>query len=165
MCIRDRLDTLNFIRAQAIHARITPGQGLEAVDTLTLDIGSPYGFAARFNTGARIASMTLDGKPVITTVGGGLFWFDAKPRRNAKLVMRYSLVESRLGGAAAPRDSAAIAPGDTTPAFGAYHNTDAWLPFFNYDSGNSFAAMTATVLSLIHISEPTRLLSISYAVF
>ncbi len=139
------LDTLNFIRAQAVHARLTPGQGLEAVDTLTLDIGSPYGFAARFNTAARIASMTLDGQPVIATVGGGVFWFDAKPRRNAKLVMRYSLVESRLGGAAPPRDSAAITPGDTTPAFGAYHNTDAWLPFFNYDSGNSFAAMTATV--------------------
>lgn len=139
------LDTLNFIRAQAVHARLTPGQGLEAVDTLTLDIGSPYGFAARFNTAARIASMTLDGQPVISTVGGGLFWLDAKPRRKAKLVMRYSLVESRPGGPAAPRDSAAIAPGDTTPAFGAYHNTDAWLPFFNYDSGNSFAAMTATV--------------------
>jgi hypothetical protein len=139
------LDTLNFIRAQAVHATVTPGQGLEAVDTLTLDIGSPYGFLARFNTAAKIASMTLDGRPVMSTMGGGVFWFDARPRRGAKLVMRYSLVESRVAGPSGPRDSAATAPGDTTPAFGAYHNTDAWLPFFNYDSGNSFAKITATV--------------------
>ena len=139
------LDTLNFIRAQAVHATVTPGQGLEAVDTLTLDIGSPYGFVARFNTAAKIAAMTLDERPVMSTVGGGVFWFDAKPKRGAKLVMRYSLVESRQGGASGPRDSAATAAGDTTPAFGAYHNTDAWLPFFNYDSGNSFAKITATV--------------------
>jgi hypothetical protein len=139
------LDTLNYIRAQAVHARVTPGQGLEVVDTLTLDVGSPYGFVARFNTAAKIASISLDGRPVMSTAGGGVFWFDAKPKRGAKLVMRYALVESRLAGAGAPRDSAATAPRDSTPAYGAYHNTDAWLPFFNYDSGNSFAHLVATV--------------------
>jgi len=141
------LDTLNFIRAQTVHANVTPGQGLDAVDTLTLDIGSPYGFVARFNTAARIASMTLDGRPVVYTFGGGVFWFDAKPKRGAKLVMRYSLVESRPDAPRPARDSAAT-PRDTTPAvpaFGAYHNTDAWLPFFGYDSGNSFAQLGATI--------------------
>lgn len=139
------LDTLNYIRRQTVHANITPGQGLEVTDTLTLDIGSPYGFVARFSSTAQVASMALDGKPVASAFGGGVFWLDAKPKRGAELVMRYSLVESRLTGATAPRDSASTAARDSVPAFGAYHNTDAWLPFFNYDSGNSFAHLTATV--------------------
>jgi hypothetical protein len=139
------LDSLNYIRAQTVHANIAPGQSLEATDTLTLDIGSPYGFVARFNTAAHIASMKLDGKSIMYTFGGGVFWFDAKPERGAQLVMRYSLVESRLTGATPPRDSTSTAPRDSVPAFGAYHNTDAWLPFFNYDSGNSFAHLAARV--------------------
>jgi len=142
------LDTLNFIRAQAVSATVTPGTGVAVIDTLTLDIGSPYGFVARFNSGARIASMHLDGKPVTYDFGGGVFWVDAKPKKNARLVMQYSLVESRGAAAAPARDSATGAPAaavNTAPAFGAYHNTDAWLPFFGYDSGNSFAQITATV--------------------
>ena len=135
---------MNFIRTQAVHAEITPGKGLEILDTLTLDIGSPFGFAARFNNAAHIASMTLDGQPVLYDFGGGLFWFKTKPKRAAKLVIRSSLVESRIPATPA-RDSTKPAPVDSVPAFGAYHNTDAWLPFFNYDSGNSFAQMTVTV--------------------
>jgi len=141
------LDTLNFIRAQAVSATITPGKDIDVTDTLTLDIGSPYGFVARFSSAARIASMTLDGTPVTPDVGGGVFWIDAKPKKGARLVMRYSIVESRIAGATPPRDSTATT-GRTPPggaAFGAYHNTDAWLPFFGYDSGNSFAHITATV--------------------
>ena len=139
------LDTLNFIRAQAVRATITPGQEVAVIDTLTVDIGSPYGFIARFNGAARIASMELDGKPVTYDFGGGVFWFDAKPRKNARLVLRYSLVESRIASAAPGRDSTAANGPSAPPAFGAYHNTDAWLPFFGYDSGNSFAAITVTV--------------------
>ena len=140
------LDSLNYIRAQAVQAVITPGKGLETVDTLTLDIGSPYGFAARFNNAAKIVSMTLDGAPVRYEFGGGVFWIDAKPKRSARLVVQSTLVESRIPGAVPPRDSTRSGPAqDSTPAFGAYHNTDAWLPFFNYDSGNSFAHLTVTV--------------------
>ena len=139
------LDSLNYIRAQTVHADIMPGKGLETVDTLTLDIASPYGFAARFNNAARIVSMELDGRAVPYDFGGGVFWFAAKPKRGARLVLRSTLVESRIQGATAPRDSSrATAPADTAPAFGAYHNTDAWLPFFNYDSGNSFAHLAVT---------------------
>ena len=89
--------------------------------------------------------MEIDGKPVTYDVGGGVFWIDAKPKKNARLVMRYSLVESRIAGAAPGRDSTAANGPSAAPAFGAYHNTDAWLPFFSYDSGNSFAQITATV--------------------
>ena len=141
-------DSLNYIRAQTIHATITPGQGLEAIDTLSIDIGSPFGFAARFNNAARIASMELDGRPVPYVFGGGVFWFQSAPRRNAHLVLRYALTESRLAAATAPRDSTTTRPADASssaPTFGAYHNTDAWHPFFNYDSGNHFARLTATI--------------------
>lgn len=136
------IDTLNHIRAQTIHATVTPGQGLESVDTLTLDIGSPYGFTARFNNAARLASMQLDGKPVAFDFGGGVFWFAARPKRGARLVMRYALTESRLAGA---RDTTRQQAANDAPAFGAYHNTDGWLPFFGYDSGNHFARIMATV--------------------
>ncbi len=140
------LDSLNYIRAQAVQATITPGKGLETIDTLTVDIGSPYGFAARFNNAARIVSLTLDSRPVKYDFGGGVFWFAAKAKRGARLVAHSMLVESRLGGATPARDSSrADSSADSVRAFGAYHNTDAWLPFFNYDSGNSFAHLTATV--------------------
>jgi len=140
------LDSLNYIRAQAVHAAITPGKGLEILDTLTLDIGSPYGFAARFNNAARIVSMTFDGSPVRYEFGGGVFWIDAKPKRSVRLVVQSTLVESRIAGQVPARDSTRSGPAqDATPAFGAYQNTDAWLPFFNYDSGNSFAHLSATV--------------------
>lgn len=129
------IDTLNFIRAQAFGATITPGKGIEISDTLTLDIGSRFGFIARFNSAATIARMTLDGKPIAYDVGGGVFWFAAKPKRNARLVIDYALVESRMPGIVA----------GAVPAYGAYHNTDAWLPFFGYDNGNHFARITATV--------------------
>ena len=137
------LDTLNFIRAQAIHAAITPGRGLDAVDTLTIDIGSPYGFAARFTTAARIAAMELDGRPIAYDYGGGVFWLDARKKKNARLVMRYSLTESRP--APSPQRDSTSVDAALVSGFGAYHNTDAWIPFFGYDSGNSFAAITATV--------------------
>jgi len=136
------LDTLNHIRAQTIHATVTPGEGLESVDTLVLDIGSPYGFAARFNNAARIASMQLDGKPVTYDFGGGVFWFAARPKRGARLVLRYALTECRLPGA---RDTTAQRAANDAPAFGAYHNTDAWVPFFGYDSGNQFARISVAV--------------------
>jgi hypothetical protein len=139
------LDTLNFIRAQTVHAVVTPGKGLDVVDTLTIDIGSPYGFAVRFNMAATIAAVRLDGTDIAHDFGGGILWFTAKPKRRARLVMEYSLVESRIPGAVPARDSTNATIGDDSPAYGAYHNTDAWLPFFNYDSGNSFANLTATV--------------------
>jgi peptidase M1-like protein len=132
------LDTLNRIRAQAVHAAIAPGEGLRVVDTLTLDIGSPYGFAARFSTAARIASVSLDGRPLAYVTGGGLLWFAATPKRGARLVMHYAIAESKPARTGA--DSASTAP----PGYGSYHNTDAWLPFFNYDSGNSFATIDVT---------------------
>jgi hypothetical protein len=132
------LDTLNRIRRQSVRAAIAPGEGLHVVDTLTLDIGSPYGFAARFSTAARIASARLDGRPISYRTGGGLLWFAAKPKRGARLVLGYAIAESKPSRTGA--DSASTAP----PGYGAYHNTDAWLPFFNYDSGNSFAIIDVT---------------------
>ena len=142
------LDSLNYIRSQRVHARVAPGKGLDVVDTLVIDIGSRFGFAARFNTAARIESIEVDGKAVEYDYGGGVFRIDAPPKRNARVVMRYALVEPRSFSAAPSRDSArdsASTTTATTPAFGAYHNTDAWIPFFSYDSGNSFADITATV--------------------
>jgi hypothetical protein len=139
------LDSLNFIRAQTVRAAVQPGKGIDVIDTLRIDIGSVSGFAFRFNTGAKVASVELDGRPVKYDFGGGVLWFPAQPKRGARLVMRYSLVEPKFAGALPPRDSTKAPATGELPAFGAYHNTDAWLPFFNYDSGNSFASMTATV--------------------
>jgi hypothetical protein len=137
------LDSLNYIRSQTIHAAVTPGRGLEVVDTLGIEVGSAFGFVARFNTAARIDKVEVDGKAATYEHGGGLIRVQAPRKKNARLVMRYSLTETRIANAAASRDSGAATP--AAPAFGAYHNTDGWIPFFNYDSGNSFATITATV--------------------
>src|SRR5678815_593673 len=71
---------------------------------------------------------------------------------------------------AARRDSLArridsgvvIAFGGRTPVtdFGTFHQLPAFHYLTNFDEPDA-----AMVMSLIHISEPTRLLSISYAVF
>jgi hypothetical protein len=139
------LDSLTFIRAQTVHVAVQPGKGIDVVDTVRIDIGSANGFAFRFNTGANITSVELDGRALQYEHGGGVMWFGAQPKRGAKLVMRYSLIEPKFAGALPPKDSTKATPVGEQPAFGAYHNPDAWLPFFNYDSGNSFATMTATV--------------------
>ena len=139
------LDSLNFIRAQTVRVAVRPGKGIDVVDTLRIDVGSANGFAFRFNTGANITSIDADGQAVKYDAGGGLVWLDIQPRRAARLVMRYSLIEPTFPGALPPKDSTKRPAAAELPAFGAYHNTDAWLPFFNYDSGNSFAAMTVTV--------------------
>src|SRR5678815_381671 len=44
------------------------------------------------------------------------------------------------------------------------HNTE-WMGSSHTDLGGEEAELFSILLSLIHISEPTRLLSISYAVF
>jgi hypothetical protein len=99
------LDSLNFIRAQTVRVAVQPGKGIDVVDTLRIDIGSANGFAFRFNTGATITSVQLDGRAVKYESGGGVIWFPAQPKRGARLVMRYSLVEPKFAGALPAKDS------------------------------------------------------------
>jgi hypothetical protein len=120
-------DTANFIRAQDIHVALTPGRGIVVTDTLTVDVGSPYGFIARLNNAVKFTDVQLDGKTVAPLVGGGMFRIAMARRRHARLVMRYTLADDR---------------GKT--AYGAYYNSDVWHPYFTHESGRDLALITVT---------------------
>lgn len=122
-------DTLNVIRTQALHVAIVPHTESRIVDTLGVSVGSPYGLALRLNTAARIARLTVNGRAATYAFGGGVLWVRAPRATRSRLAMTYTI----------PAES-----DDTANAYGAMHNTDAWHPFFNYDSGNDFALMSVT---------------------
>jgi hypothetical protein len=132
------IDTLNYIRRQALHVDLTPGKGIVVADTLGIAIGGRWGFAARLNNDVKISRLRLDGDSTAWAFGGGVLWIQSPRRAHAQLVLEYMLRDAN----APPRDSASS---DSLPAFGAYHNTDAWHPVFSYTSANDMAVMSATV--------------------
>jgi hypothetical protein len=131
-------DSANFIHAQRIHVALDPGHESRIVDTLDVTVGSPYGLALRLNNQARLEKVQLNGRDSERQLAGGVLWIATPPTQHGALVLRYTIADDDR----APADSA------TAPAFGALENTDAWLPFFNYDSGNGFAALTVTATIL-----------------
>lgn len=132
------LDSASYIRAQRIHVTIDPGHDTHIVDTLDIAIGAPFGFAARLNNHAQIARLTLDGRDVAHQLAGGVLWIASTPRPHARVALEYAIAEDER----ASIDSAAA---NAAPLYGALENTDGWLPFFGYDSGNDFADITITV--------------------
>jgi len=132
------IDSGSFIRAQRIHVALDPGHDTHIVDTLDIAIGAPSGFAARLNNHAQITRLSLDGRDVPHQLAGGVLWFAATARPRARLVIEYAIAEDER---ASTDSTAANGP----PAYGALENTDGWLPFFGYDSGNDFAQITVTV--------------------
>jgi hypothetical protein len=121
-------DTANFIRAQNIHVAVTPGRGIVVTDTLTIDVGSPYGFIARLNSAVQLTHVQLDGKTVTPLFGGGMFRIAMSPRDHARLVMRYTLADDR-----------------GKSAYGSYYNSDVWHPYFTHESGRDLALINVTV--------------------
>jgi hypothetical protein len=140
------LDTLNFIRGQALHVALSPGHQSDILDSLAVTVGGPYGLAFRLNNAAHISLVQLDGRPAHYAFGGGVLWIDA-PRSGAsrlsKLVLRYTIADEHTPRAPAKGGKPA-ARRDTLVAYGALNNTDVWNPFFGYDSGNDFSLMSVT---------------------
>lgn len=128
-------DTLNHIRAHRLNVDLSPGTGIEVVDTMTISVGAPHGFAFRINNQVRFESVQLNGRPVDYEFGGGIVWIDAPPSSESELVLTYSLAAASRGGA----------DDDGPPAFGAFHNSDVWHPAFDYMSANQLARMNIVV--------------------
>jgi hypothetical protein len=128
-------DSTNWIRAQTLSVTLHPGGPTRIRDTLSITVGGPLGFAVRLNTAANLSTVLVDGRSAEHAFGGGVLWIKAAPRPRRQLVLAYSIP--------AQRDSATAR--DSVPAHGALHNTDAWHPFFNYDSGNDMAPLSVTV--------------------
>ena len=126
-------DSGNFVRTQDLHVSVLPASGIEVVDTMGISVGTAYGFGVRLNNAARIRGLRLDGKPAEYAFGGGVLWVKSPVTARSQLVLSYAISASRS------RDTT------TAPAFGAFHNTDAWHPFFDYLSANHLAQITATV--------------------
>jgi hypothetical protein len=135
------LDSESHIRAQRLHVDVTPASGIHVVDTLEIAVGLGHGFAARLNNAAHLDSVRVDGRPAEHAFGGGVLWVRVPPTPRARLVLSYSLEASRGGNSASGSDTTAAA----APAYGAFHNTDVWHPFFDYLSANDLAQLTATV--------------------
>jgi hypothetical protein len=135
------IDTLNYIRGQALHVELEPGRGIVVVDTLAIAIGGSWGFAVRLNNDVRISRLRLDGDSTAWALAGGVLWIGAPRRSHAQLVLGYQLRDAN----APSKDSTSSAAADSIPAFGAYHNTDAWHPLFSYTSANDMATMSLTV--------------------
>ena len=125
-------DSANYIRAQALSVDIVPGRGITVVDTLTVDIGAPHGFAFRINNDVKFTSIRLDGEPARYQFGGGVVWIPGAKRTGAKLILEYAL------------DSESAAGATPAPVFGAFHNTDMWHPAFDYISANHLAQISIT---------------------
>jgi hypothetical protein len=137
-------DSANFIHAQRIHVALDPGHESHIIDTLDLTVGSPYGLALRLSNQARLETVQLNGRDVERHLAGGVLWIATQPAHRGALVLRYTIAD----------DERAAADSATAPAFGALENTDAWLPFFNYDSENGFASLmvTATIPAGYHLT-------------
>ena len=130
-------DSANYIRAQRIRVALTPGQTLRVVDTVDVQVGVSYGLAVRLNTRARLDELKLDGRDADHQFAGGVLWIAAPKRQHATLTLRYSIDDE-------PRPGSDSAQAGRAPSYGMIENTDGWLPFFNYDSGNDFASLTVT---------------------
>jgi hypothetical protein len=135
-------DSANHIRSQALHVEVTPGARIKVLDTVGIAVGAPFGIGLRLNNAVQLVDVRLDGKHVEHALGGGVLWVKVPQRARSTLILSYSLAANRAarGG---PDSATATAAG--APAFGAFHNTDVWHPFFGYTSANDMAAITATV--------------------
>ena len=134
------IDTLNFIHGQVLHIDLAPGRDIHVEDTLSVIVGTEYGMAVRLNNDVRIARLRYDGDSVAWTLGGGVLWIAAPRRGHAQLALSYTLRD-----ASGPSRAVAASSGDSLPAYGAFHNTDAWHPFFDYNSANDLGPATMTV--------------------
>jgi hypothetical protein len=136
-------DSANYIRNQSLHVEVMPGKGIQVLDSVGVTVGASFGLGLRVNNAVLLENVQLDGKPVEHALGGGVLWVKAPRSARSVLVLSYSLAAGRpvRGGA----DTASSTPSDASPAFGAFHNTDVWHPFFSYMSGNDLADIRATV--------------------
>ncbi|HKT08659.1 MAG TPA: M1 family aminopeptidase [Gemmatimonadaceae bacterium] len=134
------IDSLNHIHGQILHVELAPGRDIHVEDTISIVVGSDYGLAVRLNNDVRIARLRVDGDSVAWSLGGGVLWMAAPKRDHAQLTLSYWLRDSSR-----PSHEVAAAAGDSMPAYGAFHNTDAWHPFFDYNSANDLGPATMTV--------------------
>ncbi|MGH7647749.1 MAG: M1 family aminopeptidase [Gemmatimonadaceae bacterium] len=132
------IDTLDFIHGHVLHVDLVPGRDIHVVDTLTVIVGSDYGLAMRLNNHAHITGLRYAGDSAAWSLGGGVLWVSAPRRDPAQLVLSYWIPDESH----AVHDSASR---DSTPAYGAFHNTDDWHPFFDFNSANDLGPATVTV--------------------
>jgi len=134
------IDSLEYLHGQMMHVELVPGRDIHVEDTISIVVGSAYGLAMRLNNDVRITRLRLDGDSVAWSLGGGVLWVAAPRRDHAQLTMSYWLRDGSR-----PSHEVAAAAADSTPAYGAFHNTDAWHPFFDYNSANDLGPATMTV--------------------
>lgn len=134
------IDSLDYLHGQLMHVELVPGRDIHVEDTISIVVGSDYGLAVRLNNDVRITRLRVDGDSAAWSLGGGVLWVAAPKRDHAQLTLSYWLRD-----ASRPSHEVAAAHGDSMPAYGEFHNTDAWHPFFDYNSANDLGPATMTV--------------------
>ena len=132
------IDTLDYIHGHLLHVELVPGRDIHVVDTVSVVVGSNSGLAMRLNNHAHITGLRYAGDSAAWSLGGGVLWVKAPRSDHAQLVLTYWIPdESRPSRDSTTRDS--------MPAYGAFHNTDDWHPFFDFNSANDLGPATVTV--------------------
>lgn len=135
-------DDGNHILSHSIRATITPGSRIDAEDTLTFTANPQNGFAVRINDQTQIHQVKLNGRIAPYLFGGGVFWIKSPLNSKGKLLLRYSLAESR--STPPPKGQAAHAP-SVVPEFGSFLNETFWAPLFDVDSANGTCPISITL--------------------
>lgn len=130
-------DDGNYVRTQNIQATITPGEKIDAKDTLGIDSANPAGFGLRLNDQAELKEVRLNGKPAHFEFGGGVLWVPAPIPAHSRLTLAYSLKEVRQDADQKPQ------PGP--PRYGSFVNETVWAPVFDFDSANDNGVIEITL--------------------
>lgn len=125
------------ISRQVLDVRLTPGEGLEVTDTLTIGVHRSLGFVARLNHAARLRGVEVDGDRAGVEFGGGLLWVDAPPGEH-RVTLRYEIDVS--ADSAQARNS-----GWFGPRFGHVRNQYFWHPFYDFQSEAQLGAFSLRV--------------------
>lgn len=125
------------ILAQELDVRIRPGTGLDVVDTLTVGVAEPGGFAVRLNHAVTLTAVRVDGQGANHAFGGGLLWVDLDPGEH-RLVLDYSVDVAR-DSAADPNS------GHFADDYGHVRNQYFWHPFYDFSSQEQNARFSLEV--------------------
>lgn len=122
------IDRANQIKKQNLNVAVMPGKGVKIIDTLTIDVNDPIGFAVKLNHGAKLDTLLLNGVQADFIFSGGLLWLHAKVKKNQKLIIHYAIdVE---------QDENNKNSGYFANEYGHMRNQYFWHPFFSFSSPN-----------------------------
>lgn len=120
----------NRLLAHDIDLRIDPKTGLTVVDTMSVNVASPYGFTSVFNSDAQVTKLTVDGRSRPFAHDQGILWVDSRPgKQRISIHYRLPMKDGEIGNSSGWNQHA-----------GHVRNQFYWHPFFGFGQPNSLAS-------------------------